>query len=125
MDVSRVVPPQHLRQELELKFYEDRFDWDQVRQNDAAGLLKMFIRELPYPLLTQQHLPAFTAAHCESDHPHACPSLTVQRHVTHLSVRLSGISSPKHQIQALHLLIMLLPEANRDTLKVCSPSHSF
>lgn len=53
---------QHLRQELELKFYEDRFDWDEVRQNDAAGLLKMFIRELPYPLLTQQHLPAFTAA---------------------------------------------------------------
>ncbi|KAL1248186.1 hypothetical protein QQF64_021504 [Cirrhinus molitorella] len=81
----------HLRQELELKFYEDRFDWDQVRQNDAAGLLKMFIRELPYPLLTQQHLPAFTAA--------------------------QSISSPKHQIQALHLLIMLLPEANRDTLK--------
>lgn len=80
MDVSRVVPPQHLRQELELKFYEDRFDWDQVRQNDAAGLLKMFIRELPYPLLTQQHLPAFTAAHCESEHPHACPSLSVQRH---------------------------------------------
>ncbi|XDV48184.1 hypothetical protein PO909_017645 [Leuciscus waleckii] len=81
----------HLRQELELKFYEDRFDWDQVRQNDAAGLLKMFIRELPYPLLTQQHLPAFTAA--------------------------QSISSAKHQFQALHLLIMLLPEANRDTLK--------
>lgn len=81
----------HLRQELELKFYEDRFDWEDVRQNDAAGLLKMFIRELPYPLLTQQHLPAFTAA--------------------------QSISSPKHQIQALHLLIMLLPEANRDTLK--------
>ncbi|KTG35746.1 hypothetical protein cypCar_00048150, partial [Cyprinus carpio] len=81
----------HLRQELELKFYEDRFDWDQVRQNDAAGLLKMFIRELPNPLLTQQHLPAFTAA--------------------------QSISSPKHQIQALHLLILLLPEANRDTLK--------
>lgn len=40
-----------------------------------------------------------------------------------LSVRLSGISSPKHQIQALHLLIMLLPEANRDTLKVCSSLH--
>lgn len=63
-----VCPPQHLRQELELKFYEDRFDWDQVRQNDAAGLLKMFIRELPYPLLTQQHLPAFTAAQSESEH---------------------------------------------------------
>ncbi|XP_067107757.1 rho GTPase-activating protein 28 isoform X1 [Osmerus mordax] len=81
----------HLRQELESKFYEDRFDWDQVRHNDAAGLLKMFIRELPCPLLTLQHLPAFTA--------------------------VQDISSPLHQVQALHLLTMLLPEANRDTLK--------
>ncbi|XP_036409272.1 rho GTPase-activating protein 28 isoform X1 [Megalops cyprinoides] len=81
----------HLRQELESKFYEDRFDWDQVRHNDASGLLKMFIRELPCPLLTHQHLPAFVA---------------VQK-----------ISLFKHQIQALHLLIMLLPEPNRDTLK--------
>ncbi|XP_066540043.1 rho GTPase-activating protein 28 isoform X2 [Hoplias malabaricus] len=81
----------HLRQELDTKFYEDSFDWEQVRHNDAAGLLKMFIRELPHPLLTQQHLPAFTAA--------------------------QNISSPKHQLQALHLLILLLPEVNRDTLK--------
>ncbi|XP_061111425.1 rho GTPase-activating protein 18-like isoform X1 [Conger conger] len=81
----------HLRQELETKFYEDRFDWEQVRHNDAAGLLKMFIRELPYPLLTLQHLPAFIAV---------------------LNMPLS-----KHQIQALHLLIMLLPEPNRDMLK--------
>ncbi len=41
-----------------------------------------------------------------------------------ISLCLSGISSPKHQIQALHLLIMLLPEANRDTLKVCSSHHA-
>ncbi|XP_064202800.1 rho GTPase-activating protein 18-like isoform X4 [Anguilla rostrata] len=81
----------HLRQELEAKFYEDRFDWEQVRHNDAAGLLKMFIRELPYPLLTLQHLPAFLAV---------------------LNMPLS-----KHQIQALHLLIMVLPEPNRDMLK--------
>ncbi|KAK2854594.1 hypothetical protein Q7C36_006463 [Tachysurus vachellii] len=81
----------HLRQELEVKFYDDSFDWEQVRQNDAAGLLKMFIRELPYPLLTLQHLPAFTAA--------------------------QNIAPHKHQLQALHLLILLLPEANRDTLK--------
>ncbi|KAJ8418814.1 hypothetical protein AAFF_G00003130 [Aldrovandia affinis] len=81
----------HLRQELETKFYEDRFDWDQVRHNDAAGLLKMFIRELPCPLLTQQHLPAFAA--------------------------VQSISLSRHQFQALHLLIMLLPEPNRDTLK--------
>uniref|UniRef100_A0AAR2J9P1 Rho-GAP domain-containing protein n=1 Tax=Pygocentrus nattereri TaxID=42514 RepID=A0AAR2J9P1_PYGNA len=81
----------HLRQELDTKFYEDRFDWEQVRHNDAAGLLKMFIRELPHPLLTQQHMPAFTAA--------------------------QNIPSTKHQLQALHLLILLLPEVNRDTLK--------
>lgn len=81
-----VRPPQHLRQELELKFYEDRFDWDQVRQNDAAGLLKMFIRELPNPLLTQQHLPAFTAAQSESGHQICVSPRTVQCHVSHLSV---------------------------------------
>ncbi|XP_072567433.1 rho GTPase-activating protein 28 isoform X2 [Paramormyrops kingsleyae] len=81
----------HLRQELEAKFYEDQFDWEQVRHNDAAGLLKMFIRELPSPLLTQQHLPAFLA--------------------------VQNIATYRNQIQALHLLIMLLPEANRDTLK--------
>lgn len=50
---------QNLHQELEAKFYEDTFDWDQVRNNDAAGLLKMFIRELPSPLFTVEYLPAF------------------------------------------------------------------
>ncbi|XP_058871509.1 rho GTPase-activating protein 28-like isoform X2 [Acipenser ruthenus] len=81
----------NLRQELEAKFYEDTFDWEQVRHNDAAGLLKMFIRELPYPLLTVEYLPAFNA--------------------------VENISPSKLQLQALHLLIMLLPEPNRDTLK--------
>ncbi|MBN3287756.1 RHG18 protein, partial [Polyodon spathula] len=80
-----------LRQELEEKFYEDTFEWDLVRHNDAAGLLKMFIRELPYPLLTVEYLPAFIA--------------------------VENISPSKLQLQALHLLIMLLPEPNRDTLK--------
>uniref|UniRef100_W5M548 Rho GTPase activating protein 28 n=1 Tax=Lepisosteus oculatus TaxID=7918 RepID=W5M548_LEPOC len=81
----------HLRRELEEKFYDDVFDWDQVRHNDAAGLLKMFIRDLPYPLLTMQYLPTFTA--------------------------VENISPSRTQLQALHLLIMLLPEPNRDTLK--------
>uniref|UniRef100_A0A3B3RDI6 Rho GTPase activating protein 28 n=1 Tax=Paramormyrops kingsleyae TaxID=1676925 RepID=A0A3B3RDI6_9TELE len=57
---------QHLRQQLEASFYEDRFDWEQVRQNDAAGLLKTFIRELPSPLLTQRYLPTFTSVLSES-----------------------------------------------------------
>uniref|UniRef100_A0A3Q3VSC8 Rho-GAP domain-containing protein n=1 Tax=Mola mola TaxID=94237 RepID=A0A3Q3VSC8_MOLML len=60
------------------------FDWSAVRQVDAAGLLKLFIRELPTPLLT---------------HTHLC------------------ISSVVHQLQALQLLTLLLPEAHRETLR--------
>ncbi|XP_072185509.1 rho GTPase-activating protein 28 isoform X1 [Excalfactoria chinensis] len=82
----------NLHQELEAKFYEDTFDWDQVRNNDAAGLLKMFIRELPSPLFTVEYLPAFITL-------------------------VEKIPKIKLQLQALHLLIMLLPEANRDTAK--------
>ncbi|KAM9644536.1 rho GTPase-activating protein 28 isoform 5-T7 [Morphnus guianensis] len=82
----------NLHQELEAKFYEDTFDWDQVRNNDAAGLLKMFVRELPSPLFTVEYLPAFITL-------------------------VEKISKIKLQLQALHLLIMLLPEANRDTAK--------
>ncbi|XP_014375463.1 rho GTPase-activating protein 28 [Alligator sinensis] len=82
----------NLHQELETKFYEDLFDWDQVRNNDAAGLLKMFIRELPSPLFTVEYLPAFI--------------MLVER-----------ISKIKLQLQALHLLILLLPDASRDTAK--------
>ncbi|XP_056155241.1 rho GTPase-activating protein 28 [Lampris incognitus] len=81
----------YLREELDRKLWREEFDWSSVRHQEAAGLLKMFIRELPTPLLTSQHLPAYTAA--------------------------LGISSPLHQVQALHLLILLLPEANRHTLK--------
>ncbi|KAJ6662183.1 hypothetical protein lerEdw1_012649 [Lerista edwardsae] len=82
-----------LRQEIEAKFEEDSFDWDQVRNNDAAGLLKMFIRELPSPLFTVEYLPAFITF-------------------------VEKISKVKLQLQALHLLIMLLPDACRDTVKV-------
>ncbi|KAM3860335.1 rho GTPase-activating protein 28 [Diretmus argenteus] len=67
------------------------FDWGAVRQADAAGLLKLFIRELPTPLLTDRHLSVYRS--------------------------VLGISSLVHQVQALQLLTLLLPEANRDTLK--------
>uniref|UniRef100_A0A4W6EBG4 Rho GTPase activating protein 28 n=1 Tax=Lates calcarifer TaxID=8187 RepID=A0A4W6EBG4_LATCA len=67
------------------------FDWSSVRQVDAAGLLKLFIRELPTPLLTHTHLSTYRC--------------------------VLGISSVVHQVQALQLLSLLLPEANRDTLR--------
>lgn len=50
---------QGLCQELEAKFYEGTFNWENVKQHDAASLLKLFIRELPQPLLTVEYLKAF------------------------------------------------------------------
>ncbi|KAM6971131.1 rho GTPase-activating protein 28 isoform 3-T3 [Tautogolabrus adspersus] len=67
------------------------FDWSAVRQVDAAGLLKLFIRELPTPLLTQTHLSIYRS--------------------------VLGVSSVVHQVQALQLLCLLLPEAHRHTLR--------
>ncbi|XP_013921304.1 PREDICTED: rho GTPase-activating protein 18-like [Thamnophis sirtalis] len=82
----------NLCQELESKFYEGTFNWDSVKQHDAASLLKLFIRELPQPLFTVEYLKAFQ---------------DVQK-----------LPTKKHQLQALNLLVLLLPEGNRDTLKV-------
>ncbi|XP_068919655.1 rho GTPase-activating protein 40 isoform X4 [Petaurus breviceps papuanus] len=80
-----------LEQKLEREFYAGLFNWDEVHQNDASGLLKRFIRELPTPLLTAEYLPAFTV--------------------------VQNIPDLKQRLQALNLLILILPEANRNTLK--------
>ncbi|XP_062042731.1 rho GTPase-activating protein 18 [Lepus europaeus] len=81
----------NLCQELEAKFYEGTFNWESVKQHDAASLLKLFIRELPQPLLSVEYLKAFQA--------------------------VQNLPSKKQQLQALNLLVILLPVANRDTLK--------
>ncbi|XP_003932469.2 rho GTPase-activating protein 18 isoform X2 [Saimiri boliviensis] len=81
----------NLCQELEAKFYEGTFNWDSVKQHDAASLLKLFIRELPQPLLSVQYLKAFQA--------------------------VQNLPTKNQQLQALNLLVILLPDANRDTLK--------
>ncbi|XP_043961782.1 rho GTPase-activating protein 18 isoform X5 [Gambusia affinis] len=80
-----------LCQELESSFYDRTFQWKHVKQHDAASLLKLFIRELPHPLLTVEYLNAFIA--------------------------VNKLPTKKQQLQALNLLVLLLPEANRDTLK--------
>ncbi|XP_056422501.1 rho GTPase-activating protein 18 isoform X2 [Hyla sarda] len=77
--------------ELEGKFYEGTFNWDNVKQHDAASILKFFIRELPLPLLTVEYMKAFHS-------------------VQHLP-------SKKHRLQALNLLVILLPDVHRDALK--------
>ncbi|NXX50861.1 RHG40 protein, partial [Tricholaema leucomelas] len=80
-----------LEQKLERDFYTGLFRWDDVHQNDVSGLLKRFIRELPAPLLTAEYLPAFAA--------------------------VQNIPDMKQRLQALNLLILILPEPNRNTLK--------
>uniref|UniRef100_A0A663DLD7 Rho GTPase activating protein 40 n=1 Tax=Aquila chrysaetos chrysaetos TaxID=223781 RepID=A0A663DLD7_AQUCH len=80
-----------LEQKLERDFYTGLFRWDEVHQNDVSGLLKRFIRELPAPLLTAEYLPAFAA--------------------------VQSIPDLKQRLQALNLLILILPEPNRNTLK--------
>ncbi|OBS78105.1 hypothetical protein A6R68_19506, partial [Neotoma lepida] len=81
----------NLCQELEAKFYEGTFNWESVKQHDAASLLKLFLRELPQPLLSVEYLKAFQA--------------------------VQNLPTKKEQLQALNLLVILLPDANRDTLK--------
>uniref|UniRef100_A0A8C5Q4L8 Rho GTPase activating protein 18 n=1 Tax=Leptobrachium leishanense TaxID=445787 RepID=A0A8C5Q4L8_9ANUR len=80
-----------LCQELEAKFYEGTFNWDTVKQHDAASLLKYFIRELPLPLLTVEYMKAFHS--------------------------VQFLPTKKHRLQALNLLIILLPDIHRDALK--------
>uniref|UniRef100_H0XHR9 Rho GTPase activating protein 40 n=1 Tax=Otolemur garnettii TaxID=30611 RepID=H0XHR9_OTOGA len=80
-----------LEQKLERDFYTGLFSWDEVHHNDASDLLKRFIRKLPTPLLTAEYLPAFAV--------------------------VPNIPDLKQRLQALHLLILLLPEPNRNVLK--------
>ncbi|XP_048054612.1 rho GTPase-activating protein 40 [Megalobrama amblycephala] len=80
-----------LQQKLENSFYGGSFNWDEVSPNDAAALLKKFIRELPAPLLTAEHLNTFSA--------------------------VRDIADLKQKLHMLNLLVLLLPEPNRNTLK--------
>uniref|UniRef100_A0A4W5N2U2 Rho-GAP domain-containing protein n=1 Tax=Hucho hucho TaxID=62062 RepID=A0A4W5N2U2_9TELE len=84
---------QKLQQDLEQNFYSGGFSWEEVSPNDAAALVKKFIRELPSPLLTTEHLNTFSA--------------------------VRDIPELKQKLHVLNLLILLLPEPNRNTLKVC------
>jgi len=56
-----VCSSQVLQQKLESSFYSGSFVWDEVSPNDAAALMKKLVRELPAPLLTAEHLNAFSA----------------------------------------------------------------
>nr|XP_032810484.1 rho GTPase-activating protein 18-like isoform X2 [Petromyzon marinus] len=79
------------RKQLDNPLTRDSFAWGQLSSADAAALLKMFVRELPTPLLTVEYMIAFAT--------------------------VTKINSTRQRIQALNLLVLLLPDANRDTLE--------
>ncbi|XP_021120889.1 rho GTPase-activating protein 28 isoform X5 [Heterocephalus glaber] len=78
------------REELDTKFNADKFKWDKMCHREAAVMLKAFFRELPTSLFPVEYIPAFVA---------------LMERGSHIRV----------QLQALHLMVMALPDANRDT----------
>uniref|UniRef100_A0A8C0PZR6 Rho-GAP domain-containing protein n=1 Tax=Canis lupus familiaris TaxID=9615 RepID=A0A8C0PZR6_CANLF len=81
------------REELDAKFNADKFKWDRMCHREAAVMLKAFFRELPTSLFPVEYIPAF---------------ITLMERGPHIKV----------QFQALHLMVMALPDANRDTAQV-------
>lgn len=51
---------QSLRDDIDHQFNTGKWTWDDVRPNDAAGLLKQFVRDLPSPLLTWECVESFS-----------------------------------------------------------------
>lgn len=68
------------------------FCWQNQKNNDMATVLKQFLRELPTPLLTHEYQDTFNA--------------------------VSELKDRKLQLQALNLLVLLLPPVHRDTLQL-------
>ncbi len=83
-----------LREEIESTFYEGKFKFEDLRINDVVGLLKQFLRDLPSPILTSDYINAFAM--------------------------VEKIQDRKKQLQCLNLLILVLPDIHRATLKVSS-----
>lgn len=80
-----------MQQELEATFNSGGFSFEGKKATDVASLLKQFLRDLPVPLLTREHLPAFAS--------------------------IADIEDLKEQVRTLNLLILLLPDLHQRVLK--------
>ncbi|XP_070485563.1 rho GTPase-activating protein 28 isoform X4 [Equus przewalskii] len=85
-----LVLQKQYREELDAKFNADKFKWDKMCHREAAVMLKAFFRELPTSLFPVEYIPAF---------------ITLMEREPPIKV----------QFQAVHLMVMALPDANRDT----------
>ncbi|XP_071947085.1 rho GTPase-activating protein 18-like isoform X2 [Antedon mediterranea] len=81
-----------LKQDIEENFYDGKFNFDEIRVNDMVGLLKQFLRELPTPILMMEYISGFA--------------------------QIERIPDRKRQLQCLNLLILVLSDVHRATLKL-------
>ncbi|KAL0159444.1 hypothetical protein M9458_043169, partial [Cirrhinus mrigala] len=92
--------------------------------NDVATLLKSFLGELPEPLLTHRHLHAhikitgLSEIKSQLTHPSHHRSLIITLTLFDDQGNKTSVPDKERQIEALQLLLMLLPTANRTLLKL-------
>ncbi|XP_031435250.1 rho GTPase-activating protein 19 isoform X2 [Clupea harengus] len=102
------VPGNSIRQQALREMLNNGADIDletgDYHPNDVATVLKVFLGELPEPLLTQRHF-----------HAHL---KIVELTILDEGGNKSSTPDKERQIQALQLLLMLLPPANRSLLKL-------
>ncbi|XP_063047853.1 rho GTPase-activating protein 19 isoform X2 [Engraulis encrasicolus] len=102
------VPGNSLRQQALREMLNNGADIDletgDYHPNDVATVLKVFLGELPEPLLTQRHF-----------HAHL---KIVELTLLDAEGNRTSVPDKERQIQALQLLLMLLPPANRSLLKL-------
>ena len=83
---------QSQKQEIDSKFNQGEFSFEGLKSSDVCSMLKMFIRELPIPVLTKEYLSAFAS--------------------------IPDIGDLKEQVRTLNLLVLLLPSVHQIVLKV-------
>lgn len=83
------------KQVIDSKFNQGEFSFEGLKSSDVCSMLKMFIRELPIPLLTKEYLSAFAS--------------------------IPDIGDLKEQVRTLNLLVLLLPSVHQIVLKVSLP----
>lgn len=118
---SRGLAAQALRAELEACYSKSpellASVLDRYGVHEVAGLLKQILRHLPEPLLTNKYADAFVQVGRRSRRwPLHEASRPCSRGLT-LPAR-AGVPTLLLQLKALNLLVLVLPEPNRDTLLV-------